>query len=70
MNSESGIDGIGINGFATEAYKLSDQERQRTVDIVATELAALNRSSSASPQAAPKRPSLKLKPLPNISQQR
>jgi dihydrodipicolinate synthase/N-acetylneuraminate lyase len=34
-----GIDGIGINGFATEAYKLTDDERRRVVDIVAHEVA-------------------------------
>lgn len=33
-----GVHGIGINGFASEAYKLSDIERQQTVDIVAEEL--------------------------------
>jgi 4-hydroxy-tetrahydrodipicolinate synthase len=36
---EGGVDGIGINGFASEAYKLSDEERKRTVDIVASEVA-------------------------------
>jgi 4-hydroxy-tetrahydrodipicolinate synthase len=36
---EGGVDGIGINGFASEAYKLSDEERKRTVEIVATEVA-------------------------------
>jgi dihydrodipicolinate synthase/N-acetylneuraminate lyase len=30
-----GVDGIGVNGFATEAYKLSDDERRRAVEIVA-----------------------------------
>jgi dihydrodipicolinate synthase/N-acetylneuraminate lyase len=34
-----GVDGIGVNGFATEAYKLTDDERQRAVDIVAHEVA-------------------------------
>ncbi|MCA9836811.1 MAG: dihydrodipicolinate synthase family protein [Trueperaceae bacterium] len=34
-----GVDGIGINGFATEAYKLTDQERERAVEIVAKEVA-------------------------------
>ncbi len=34
-----GVHGIGINGFASEAYKLSDVERQQTVAIVAAELA-------------------------------
>jgi 4-hydroxy-tetrahydrodipicolinate synthase len=36
---EGGVDGIGINGFASEAYKLSDDERKRTVEIVASEVA-------------------------------
>lgn len=36
---EAGVHGLGINGFASEAYKLTDTERERTVDIVATELA-------------------------------
>jgi dihydrodipicolinate synthase/N-acetylneuraminate lyase len=30
-----GADGIGINGFASEAYKLTDQERLRTAQIAA-----------------------------------
>ena len=34
-----GIDGIGVNGFATEAYKLTDDERRRAVEIVAHEVA-------------------------------
>lgn len=34
-----GVDGIGINGFATEAYKLTDDERRRAVEIVAHEVA-------------------------------
>ena len=34
-----GVHGIGINGFASEAYKMSDAERLRTVEIVAGELA-------------------------------
>ncbi|MBF6593069.1 MAG: dihydrodipicolinate synthase family protein [Thermaceae bacterium] len=33
-----GADGLGINGFASEAYKLSDAERQRTAEIVTYEL--------------------------------
>lgn len=33
-----GIDGLGINGFASEAYKLSEAERERTAAIVAEEL--------------------------------
>jgi 4-hydroxy-tetrahydrodipicolinate synthase len=36
---EGGVDGIGINGFASEAYKLTDQERQQTAEIVANEIA-------------------------------
>ncbi len=36
---EGGADGIGINGFASEAYKLTDQEREQTVSIVADEVA-------------------------------
>ena len=36
---EGKVDGVGINGFATEAYKLTDSERERAVDIVATEIA-------------------------------
>jgi dihydrodipicolinate synthase/N-acetylneuraminate lyase len=36
---EGGVDGIGINGFASEAYKLSDDERKQTVEIVASEVA-------------------------------
>ena len=34
-----GVHGIGINGFASEAYKLSDAEHRQTVEIVAEELA-------------------------------
>ena len=36
---EGGADGIGINGFASEAYKLTDQERAQTAAIVADEVA-------------------------------
>jgi dihydrodipicolinate synthase/N-acetylneuraminate lyase len=36
---EGGADGIGINGFASEAYKLTDQEREQTAAIVADEVA-------------------------------
>ncbi|MCY3906571.1 MAG: dihydrodipicolinate synthase family protein [Anaerolineaceae bacterium] len=36
---DGGVDGIGINGFASEAYKLTDEERRRTVEIVASEVA-------------------------------
>ena len=32
------VDGIGINGFASEAYKLTDDERRRAVEIVASEV--------------------------------
>ena len=34
-----GVHAIGINGFASEAYKLTDAERLQTVEIVAGELA-------------------------------
>lgn len=36
---DGGVAGIGINGFASEAYKLDDAERRRTVALVAAELA-------------------------------
>ena len=36
---DGGVYGIGINGFASEAYKMSDVERQQMVEIVASELA-------------------------------
>jgi dihydrodipicolinate synthase/N-acetylneuraminate lyase len=36
---DGGADGIGINGFASEAYKLTDHERQQTAEIVASEVA-------------------------------
>ena len=36
---DGGVHAIGINGFASEAYKMSDDERCRTVEIVAGELA-------------------------------
>lgn len=36
---DGGAHAIGINGFASEAYKMSDDERWRTVEIVAGELA-------------------------------
>ncbi|MCE2490826.1 MAG: dihydrodipicolinate synthase family protein [Anaerolineae bacterium] len=36
---DGGVDGIGINGFASEAYKMTDDERRRTVEIVACETA-------------------------------
>lgn len=36
---EGGVHGLGINGFASEAYKLTDDERRRAVEIVATEVA-------------------------------
>jgi dihydrodipicolinate synthase/N-acetylneuraminate lyase len=35
---EGGIDGIGVGGFASEAYKLTDQERMRCAEIVAEEV--------------------------------
>ena len=36
---DGGVHAIGINGFASEAYKLTDHERDATVAIVASELA-------------------------------
>ena len=36
---EGGVHAIGINGFASEAYKMTDDERRQTVEIVASELA-------------------------------
>ncbi|MDE2854751.1 MAG: dihydrodipicolinate synthase family protein [Chloroflexota bacterium] len=36
---EGGVHAIGINGFASEAYKMTDAERLETVAIVAGELA-------------------------------
>ena len=36
---DGGVHAIGINGFASEAYKMSDAERLQTVEIVAGELA-------------------------------
>ena len=39
FEAEGGVHAIGINGFASEAYKMSDDERRRTVEIVAKELA-------------------------------
>ena len=36
---DGGVHAIGINGFASEAYKLTDDERLQTVEIVASELA-------------------------------
>ena len=36
---DGGVHAIGINGFASEAYKLSDDERLETVKIIADELA-------------------------------
>jgi dihydrodipicolinate synthase/N-acetylneuraminate lyase len=35
---EGGADGIGVGGFASEAYKLSDQERIRCAELVAAEV--------------------------------
>ena len=34
-----GVQGIGINGFASEAYKLTEEERWRAAQIVAEEIA-------------------------------
>ena len=36
---DGGVHAIGINGFASEAYKMTDAERLRNVEIVAGELA-------------------------------
>jgi len=36
---DGGVHAIGINGFASEAYKMTDGERLRNVEIVASELA-------------------------------
>jgi 4-hydroxy-tetrahydrodipicolinate synthase len=36
---DGGVHGLGINGFASEAYKLTDSERKQTVDSVTHELA-------------------------------
>ena len=36
---DGGVHAIGINGFASEAYKMTDDERRQTVAIVASELA-------------------------------
>jgi 4-hydroxy-tetrahydrodipicolinate synthase len=36
---DGGVHAIGINGFASEAYKMIDDERHQTVEIVASELA-------------------------------
>ncbi|MCE2473002.1 MAG: dihydrodipicolinate synthase family protein [Anaerolineae bacterium] len=36
---DGGVHAIGINGFASEAYKMTDGERLRNVEIVAGELA-------------------------------
>ncbi len=35
---EGGVHGIGVGGFASEAYKLTDQERIRCAEIVAAEV--------------------------------
>jgi len=37
---EGGVQGLGIGGFGSEAYKLTDQERIRCAEIVAAEIAA------------------------------
>lgn len=36
---DGGVHAIGINGFASEAYKLTDSERYQNVEIVASEVA-------------------------------
>jgi 4-hydroxy-tetrahydrodipicolinate synthase len=35
---DGGVDGIGVGGFASEAYKLSEAERMRCAEIVADEV--------------------------------
>jgi dihydrodipicolinate synthase/N-acetylneuraminate lyase len=35
---DGGVNGIGVGGFASEAYKLTDQERMRCAEIVAEEV--------------------------------
>ena len=37
---DGGVHAIGINGFASEAYKMTDDERRENVEIVASELAS------------------------------
>jgi len=37
---DGGCDALGINGFATEAYKMSDAERLRCAEVVADEVGA------------------------------
>ena len=37
---DGGVHAIGINGFASEAYKMTDDERRENVEIVAGELAS------------------------------
>ena len=32
---DGGIDGLGVNGFASEAYKMTDDERRQCIEIVA-----------------------------------
>jgi 4-hydroxy-tetrahydrodipicolinate synthase len=36
---DGGVHGIGVNGFASEAYKLTDEERLRVAAVVADEVA-------------------------------
>ena len=36
---DGGVHALGINGFASEAYKLTDEERHKNVEIVASEVA-------------------------------
>ena len=36
---DGGVHAIGINGFASEAYKMTDDERRENVEIVTSELA-------------------------------
>ena len=52
---DGGVDGIGVNGFASEAYKLTDDERRRAqLKSSPARSAAAPRSSSALRQAAPR----------------
>jgi dihydrodipicolinate synthase/N-acetylneuraminate lyase len=52
------VNGIGVGGFASEAYKLTDSERMRTAEIVADEVAGrLPLIIGIAPGAAPNPPS-------------
>ena len=55
-----GVQGIGINGFASEAYKLTEEERWRAAQIVAEEVAgAVPLLIGIAPQQHAPGPSLK-----------